>query len=232
MLAVLQGGIDGGIYDYPPSGKMAPENSTLGTRLAPHQSIAYELHAVNATDEPLLRENWTIFWTMPPEDMKGTVDQIAFNGGLMMNIPPHTRQTISNSCTVPASLGDIRVVDFFGHMHSHGERFSAWTVTKDPVTAQETRTLVYESYDWSLLDLIEFNTVVQNTTVTYKGGVRGGVSGDLYLKAGDRLEYECAMNNTEDHNLTFAARAFSGEMCNMFGTIAPGDNGPWSCMGN
>jgi Copper type II ascorbate-dependent monooxygenase, C-terminal domain len=232
MLAVLQGGIDGGIYNYPPSGKMAPENATLGTRLAPHQAIAYELHAVNATDEPLLRENWTIFWSMPPDDVKGTVEQIAFNGGLMMNIPAHTQQTISNSCTVPEAIGDIRVVDFFAHMHAHGKRFSAWTVTKDPVTAAETRTLVYESYDWSLLDLIEFNSVDDNQAVTYDGGVPGGVSGDLLLRPGDRLEYECAMNNTEDHNLVFAARAFAGEMCNMFGTIAPGDHGPWSCMGD
>lgn len=232
MLAVLQGGIDGGVYDYPPSGKMAPENATLATRLAPYQTIAYELHAVNSTEQPLLRENWTIFWRMSPDEVTGTVDQMAFNGGLMMNIPPHTSQTITNKCKVPDSLGEIRVVDMFAHMHAHGERFSAWKVTTDPDTAEETRTLVYESYDWSILDLIEYNSVETNEPVTYEGGVRGGVSGDLFLKPGDRLDYECAMNNTEDHNLVFAARAFEGEMCNMFGTIAPGDKGPWSCLGD
>jgi hypothetical protein len=210
---------------------MAPENSTLGTRLAPHQAIAYELHAVNATEKPLLRENWTIFWKMPTDQVKGTVEQIAFNGGLAMNIPPNTRQTIANNCTVPQSLGDIRVVDLFAHMHAHGQRFSAWSVTKDSAGA-ETRTLIYESYDWSILDLIEFNSVEQNEPVTYKGGTPGGISGDLLLSPGDRLDYECEMYNTEDHNLVFAARAFAGEMCNMFGTIAPGDSGGWSCMGN
>jgi hypothetical protein len=232
MLAVFQGGIEGGIYTYPPSGKMAPENSTLATRLKPHQTIAYELHAVNSTDEPLLRENWTIFWSMPPDEVKGTVEQLAFNGGLWMKIPAHTKQVITNSCEVPAELGEIRVVDMFAHMHAHGERFSAWSVTKDPTSGAENRALVYESYDWSILDLIEYNTVEQNAEVTYQGGVRGGVSGDLFLKPGERLEYECAMNNTEDYSLKFAARAFDGEMCNMFGTIAPGGNGPWTCLGN
>lgn len=231
LLAVVQGGIEGGIYNYPRSGKMAPENATLGTKLAPHQTIVYELHAVNTTDKPLLRENWTIFWRMPPDQVKGSVEQIAFNGGLAMNIPPHTVQTITNSCTVPDNLGSIRVVDLFAHMHAHGQRFSAWSVTKDPVTAAETKTLIYESYDWSILDLIEFNSVEQNTPITYKGGVPGGISGDLTLKPGDRLDYECQMNNTEDHSLVFAARAFQGEMCNMFGTIAPGDNGGWTCLG-
>jgi hypothetical protein len=168
---------------------------------------------------------------MPPEDVKGTVEQLGFNGGLMMNIPAHTKQVIKNSCKVPGGLGEIRVVDFFAHMHAHGERFSAWTVTKD-ASGAENRTLVYESYDWSILDLIEFNTVEQNTPVNYLSGVRGGFSGELFLKPGEGLDYECAMNNTEDYNLTFAARAFSGEMCNMFGTIAPGENGPWTCLGN
>jgi hypothetical protein len=232
MLAVVQGGIDGGIYDYPPSGQMAPENASLATRLDPFQTIAYELHAVNATDQPLLRENWTIFWSMPPGDVQGTVEQIAFNGGLMMNIPAHTTQTITNSCTLPDNMGDIRVVDLFAHMHAHGKRFSAWSVTTDAASGAENRTLVYESYDWSLLDLIEFNTVVKNKAIDYQGGLRGGVSGDLFLKPGDRLDYECEMDNNEDHNLVFAARAFEGEMCNMFGTIAPGTNGPWTCLGD
>lgn len=231
MLAVVQGGIDGGVYDYPRSGKMAPENATLATRLSPNQTIAYELHAVNSTEVPLLRENWTIFWSLPPDEVTGDVEQIAFNGGLAMNIPPHTKQTITNTCTVPDSLGDIRVMDMFAHMHAHGERFSAWSVTTDPASGVENRTLIYESYDWSILDLIEFNSVEQNQPIDYQGGVRGGISGDLFLKAGDRIDYECAMNNTEDHNLTFAARAFQGEMCNMFGTIAPGSNGPWTCLG-
>lgn len=229
LLAVLQGGIQGSRYDYPPSGQMAPENAGLVTELAPHQMIAYEMHAVNTTDQPLLRENWTVFYAKPASEVTGTVGQMAFNGGLSMRIDPHTRQTITNSCTVTGDTGPVRVLDFFGHMHAHGERFSAW-VSRKAADGTRTRSLVYETYDWSILDLIEFNSVKKNTPIEYLGGVPGGQSGALTLEVGDALEYECAMNNTTEQVLTFSAEAFDGEMCNLFGSFTPGTY--WSCVGD
>ncbi|HVU03409.1 MAG TPA: hypothetical protein VHE30_16730 [Polyangiaceae bacterium] len=228
LLAVVQGAVRGGEYHYPPSGKIAPENAGLATKLAPGQHIAYEIHAINATDQPLLREGWTIFQRMPADEVTATVGQIAFNGGLGMDIKPHTQAIIKNTCAVPGELGNIRVVDFFGHMHAHGQRFSAFVARTDS-SGKETRTLVYESYDWELLDLLELNTLVTNPPVTYAGGTPGGMSGDLRLSPGDRLEYECAMNNTEDFDLKFAARATTGEMCNLFGSFTPGT--AWTCVG-
>jgi hypothetical protein len=227
LLAVLQGGIRGSVYHYPPSGSEPPENKGIGTKIGPHQSIAYELHAVNTTDAPLLRENWTVFYAMPADQVTQATGQIAFNGGIAMNIAPHTQQTIQNSCVVNAGLGKIRVVDFFGHMHAHGKRFSAWAVQRDESGA-ETHTLIYESYDWSKLDLIEFNSAQENTPVVYKSGTPGGISGDLLLSPGDRIEYECEMDNTENFALKFAAKALTGEMCNLFGSFTPG--GLWSCV--
>jgi hypothetical protein len=229
MLAVLQGGIDGSVYHYPPSGDVAPENAHLGTGLLAGQVVVYELHAVNTTESPILRESWTAFYSMPKADVTATVGQMAFNGGLQMHIEPHSKAIIKNSCVVPQELGDVRVVDLFGHMHAHGERFSAWAVKKD-VSGVETRDLIYESYDWSSLDLIEFNSVKKNPSITYAGGKPGGASGILTLSPGDRIDYECAMNNTEDYALVFAAKAFTGEMCNMFGSFTPGSY--WSCLGN
>jgi hypothetical protein len=229
LLAVVQGGIQGSRYDYPPSGRIAPENEGLATKLDAHQTIAYEMHAVNATDQQLLRENWTVFYAMPESEVKDTVGQMAFNGGLAMKIEPHTKQNVENSCTVSGSTGNIRVLDFFGHMHAHGERFSAW-VAKQNADGSYTRNLVYESYDWSVLDLIEFNSTVQNNVITYAGGRPGGASGDLFLNVGDRIDYECEMNNSSSTTLVFSARAFDGEMCNMFGSFTPGTY--WSCLGN
>jgi hypothetical protein len=234
LLAVLQGGIEGSVYHYPPSGKLAPENAVLGTRLSPHQMIAYELHAINTTDHPLLRENWTIFYAADPAVVTGTVGQLAFNGGLEMHVPPHTSQIIKNSCTVPDWIAsEVRVVDFFGHMHAHGKRFSAWAVTRSPGDGGvENRTLIYESYDWSKLDLIQFDSVDQNTPIRYAGGVPGGYSGILMLEPGDRIDYECEIDNTTDRPLTFAAKAYTGEMCNLFGSFAPGAGAAWTCLGN
>jgi hypothetical protein len=227
LLGVVQGAIGGSAYEYPPPGDAPPENSGLGTRLPAHQAISYELHAVNATEGPLLRENWTIFYFMPDSAVTTTVGQMAFNGGLSMNVQPHSQQVITNSCQVTAGIGNIRIVDAFAHMHSHGKRFSAFIARGGN---EATRQLIYESYDWSELDLIEFNSKKQNTPITYQGGVPGGISGDLYLAPGDRIEYECAIDNTEDFPLTFQAKAFTGEMCNMFGSFTPGTY--WSCIGN
>src|SRR5262249_51194274 len=121
----------------------------------------------------------------------------------------------------------VRIVDLFGHMHSHGERFSAFVTRPNP-SGGETRSLIYESYDWSKLDLIEFNSVVDNAQIQYQGGQPGGYSGVLELSPRDRIDYECAMNNTSDLTLTFQAKAFTGEMCNMFGSYTPGTS--WSCV--
>jgi len=226
LLGVVQGAIRGDVYHYPPD-EIAEENRGLGTKLVSHQAISYELHAINSTDRPMLRENWTVFYKMPESEVTGTVGQVDFNGGLDMNIAPHSKQTITNACTLSSDLGDIRVVDLFGHMHSHGKRFSAWVARKGADAG--ARTLIYESYDWSELDLIEFNSVKQNPQIEYAGGKPGGMSGDLSLSPGDSIEYECAIDNTEDFALTFQAKALSGEMCNMFGSFTPGVI--WTCIG-
>mgnify|MGYP001599241508 CR=1 FL=1 len=83
--------------------------------------------------------------------------------------------------------------------------------------------------DWSELDLISFDTVTENPEIQYEGGKPGGHSGVLSLSPGDRIDYECAMNNTEDFALTFSAKAFTGEMCNLFGSFTPGTS--WLCLG-
>jgi hypothetical protein len=227
LLAVVQGAIKGGVYDYPPDDRIPPENEHLGTHLYSWTNIAYELHAINDTEEPLLREGWTIFRAMPASEATDPVGQMAFNGGLDMNIAPHSKATITNSCSLLPTYGDIRIVDLFGHMHAHGTRFSAW-VARSGADAG-ARELIYESYDWSELDLIQFNSLKKNTPIEYAGGVPGGYSGILRLSANDRIEYECAVDNTASFALTFQAKAFQGEMCNMFGSFTPGTS--WSCIG-
>lgn len=228
LLGVLQGGIDGSVFHYPPSGVIAPENVGVAKKVAAGQSVAFELHAVNATDQPLLREGWMVFFSKPASEVTESAAEMTFDGGLGMQIPAHTQAIVSNSCAW-SGPGEIRILDLFAHMHAHGKRLSAWAVQQD-ATGQETRTLVYESYDWSILDLIQFDSVTQNRPITYAGGAPGGMSGILRLAPSDRIEYECAIDNTTDSTLTYEAAAFTGEMCNLFGTFAPGTS-QWSCVG-
>ena len=230
LLGVLQGGIDGGVFEMPPSDQIAPENEGLATPLDARQTIAYELHAVNPTEAPLLRESWTNFYPMAPEAVREVAEQISFNGGLGMRVPPGTRAVVTNSCPAPTG-GSIRVLEFFAHMHAHAARFSAFKVTPDPVAGTESRTLIYESYDWSELDRREFNSVVQNPAPIFASGVPGAHSGILTLSPGDRLDYECEFDNTEEYDLIWGFGAFTEEMCNLFGSYAPSLGEAWACVG-
>jgi hypothetical protein len=126
----------------------------------------------------------------------------------------------------------VRVVEFFGHMHAHGTRFSAFKVSPDPASpGGESRTLVYDSYDWAELDRREFNSVVVNPEPRLRSGVAGAHSGILELSPGDAIEYECEIENTEEYVLRYSLGAFTAEMCNLFGSYAPSTGSLWSCIG-
>jgi hypothetical protein len=229
LLGVLHGGINGARDDYPPSGEVAPENAGLAQVLDPQQAIAYELHAVNPLNEPLLRESWTNFYAMAPADVTELEGQVVFNGGLRMDIPPQTTQVIDTLC---AAMPDpIRVTELFGHMHAHGARFSAFKTTFDDA-GNQSRQLIYESYDWFELDRAEFNSVVQNPAPVYESGLNGAFSGILNFQDGDRLDYECEIQNTEDFDLRYSIGAYTAEMCNLFGAYAPDIGRSWTCRGD
>jgi hypothetical protein len=225
LLGVLHGGIGGGLFEYPLSGERAPENAGLATAVAPRQAIAFELHAINSLiDQPVLRESWANFYVMPPEEVTELAGQIVFNGGLGMKIPPNATEVIDTQCTAPSA--EVRVTEFFGHMHAHGQRFSAFKTGTDG-----SRTLIYESYDWFELDRREFNSVVQNPTPEYQSGQDGAFSGVLTIGPGERLDYECEMYNSETYDLVYALGAYTAEMCNLFGAYAPDLGYAWTCAG-
>jgi hypothetical protein len=229
LLGVLHGGIGGEVHEYPPSGEMAPENVGLAQVLDPGQAIAFELHAVNPLEEPLLRESWANFYVMDPDTVTEIAGQVVFNGGLQMSIPPSTTEVITNDCEMSLAK-EVRVTELFGHMHAHGTRFSAFKTTTD-AEGVESREIIYESYEWFELDRREFNSVVVNDEPVYKSGLDGAHSGVLTFAPGDRLDYECEIQNTEDFSLVYSLGAYTAEMCNLFGAYAPDEGRSWVCSG-
>jgi hypothetical protein len=146
-----------------------------------------------------------------------------------MAIPPQAEETIQGSCTVPDSAGEIRVVDLFGHVHAHGVRVSAWTASSAP--PNDSRTLIYESFNWAELDLVRYDSVTQNPAPDPAIAQGGGYSGNVILQPGDRLDYECEIHNTSDITLHYAARTYRAEMCSMFGTfLATDGRSEWRCV--
>jgi hypothetical protein len=71
---------------------------------------------------------------------------------------------------------------------------------------------------------------MENPTPNRDLGIGGGSSGRLDLKAGDRLTWECEMDNPTDLVVRFGDMA-ADQMCNLFGYyVADQDYGVWNSV--
>jgi hypothetical protein len=238
------GGTQSGVSEFPPNGLMAPEDEKLSRPLLPKTPMKFELHFVNTTDQPILREAWVNLENRVIEGGGQMLGGIFMIGGTNMNIPPGTTEIIKRTCT--SSIPERRVVSLFGHRHAHTTRFSVWA------TRGGERELVYEDYDWKEAVEITYNSVVQNDVPDAPTSRPGGYSGILNLVAGDVIDFECEVDNTAARNaelaqeapdlgldvnpptLTFANEVYTAEMCNLFGSMVNPSGGAltdqfWSC---
>ena len=213
VLTVLNNGVLGYQKEIP------EEDVNLARPLGAHTGLAFELHFVNASAESILREVWVNF-------MKNDTETLEILGGLFMiggqfTIPPEASQTLNYSC----ELGDDerRIVSIFGHRHANTDRFTVWSHRGGE------KKLVYEDYDWDEPAELFYNSVIQNGDPNPATNRPGGYSGILNLQAGDRLEWECEVNNRSGVELTFRNEVFTGEMCNIFGSTSGGARPIWFC---
>ena len=204
--------------DFPPGGVEAPEDYGLAHSLDPHTALDIQLHFYNTTDEPVLREVWVNLMYKP----KSQVTQpLGYLGGFApINVPAHSTVTTGGTCdyanaVLASGATTERIVTLFGHAHSHTTRF---VVYRDH--ADGTTDTVYDNYDWSEGPTYTYNSVVKNPVPKPSSKLAGAISGDLLLNPGDKLRYECDIQNDLDIALPFAERVDTGEMCNLFGTVA------------
>lgn len=208
-----KGGIPGSqtqIRDIPGK-KIAPENEGLGRTLPAKSRVQFEFHFVNnrpGNDAPLLREAWVNLLYKDPATITQPISTVAMIGGLAMNVPARTEQTIYQSCQVTA---DARIFDLFGHFHANTERFTAWR-HRDGKTD-----LLYESYNWAEPVDLTYDTVNPNPAPDAAKRRDGGWNGPLEVKANDVIEWECQINNKTDNPLRFANEAYTADMCILFG---------------
>jgi hypothetical protein len=221
------GGTQNGVSEFPPNGDVAPEDEKLSRPLPAGTPMKFELHFVNVTDKPILREAWVNL-----ERKDGTDNQILggifMTGGVNMNIAPGTKEVLKYSCT--NDLPDRRVVSLFGHRHAHTTRFSVWQNR-----GTEREILLYEDYEWEDTAELVYNTLIKNPAPDPVGRTAGGYSGLLMFNPGDTIEFECEIDNTGANGvepskdpLTFANEVYTGEMCNLFGSMvnnSPADGG-------
>jgi hypothetical protein len=210
------GGTQQIVEDIPPGGVVPPEDEGLGRAMEAHTPLDIQLHFYNPTSEPTLREVWVNFWYKPAEEVQTNLGMLG--GFTRLNIPPGTQTTVGNECLFEQAIGaqdPVRVVTLFGHAHYHNTRFAVWHDKVD-----ETSELVYDSYEGAEAPTYYYNTVVQNPVPDPEAHRTGGKSGMLLLRPGEKLRFECDINNTTD--VTFCGRneVFDDEMCNLFGSVA------------
>ena len=201
--------------DNPDRGVIAPENAGIGMKLAAKTPITVNLHYMNYTDKPILKEIWVNFWYRDPSEVTEPASELF--SPTPMNVPAGQHVVIRSSCTI-AQPG--RVLTLYGHRHANNLRFSAWRERGD------ARDLIYEDYDWEDPLVLEFSTTVDNAPADSATKTRGGWNGPLDLMMGDKLSFECEIINHSNKTFRGANEAKDDEMCilvgDTVGTAVPG----------
>ena len=197
----------------------APENDGLAQKLTARAQAVFQLHYLNTSTTPMLREAWVNVIYRDASTVKVLSDPIFFLAGLAANIPPSTTKITKGLAT---AAQDLRLVGATGHYHSHTVRFSAFSVIGGE------RRQIFEDYDWHDPKMFTFDSLQINQPWNADTRQSGAWSGLLDLKAGDRIEWECEVVNDGPVTLRFGDAVHTGEMCNMFGYYAPSSGRPWS----
>jgi hypothetical protein len=215
-----------------------PENDGLAVQLGPKQQVVLQLHVINATNQPILREAWANFRYADPSQVTQLADPIQFAGGLISSIPVGETVINSGTAAVPANAApDFRLVAAIPHFHAHTTDFKVYA------TRAGVRQLILEQF--GTLDipyepyLVQYNSTTQNTLPNEATRTRGAYSGILHLQPGDTIDWECTQTNDGigangtrfTTPLQFTEQAYTGEMCSLFGLYAPTIGDSWTAIG-
>jgi len=191
--------------DYPAGGVIAPEDQGVGIPLNAQTPITASFHAINATSTPALREAWINFWYKDASTVTEPAQEWFEVGSISFAIPPHTQTVLGPfSCGVSAQG---RLLWLYGHRHANNTRF---TVSR--IRGAQTD-VIYDADKWEEPLLLDYSSIVTNPAPDIPNGIEGGWSGILDLAPGDRIQWSCNVNNTQNTTLTFTEQTYLGEMC-------------------
>jgi hypothetical protein len=180
-----------------------------------------DLHYVNTTDQPALKEAWVAFDYAKPGEVKELVDMITFFQGAIDVQPGQSFETSIAKCTAQT---DRYVALLTGHIHKTATRFTSWYEHADG-----TQEKVYETFDWAEPGNLYYRDgITINPSNAAAKTMGGDHSGYLHMKAGESLLFQCAYYNNTDHRITLGETS-GDEMCNTFGMYYPSDGNVWSC---
>jgi hypothetical protein len=215
-----------------------PENEGMAVQLGPKQQVALQLHVINATAKPILREAWANFRYADKSTVTELADPIQFMAGVISSIPVGTTVVNSGTATVPANAApDFRLVAAIPHFHAHTTDFKVYKTTAG------VKSLILEQFGTlgSVTEptLVQFASSVQNQPINESTQTPGAASGIMHLAPGDSIEWECTQTNdgngapgqTFTTPLAFTEQVYTGEMCNLFGLYAPTTGSDWGAIG-
>jgi hypothetical protein len=205
----------------------APENQGLAVEIPATQQGVMQAHFINTGTVPLLREVWANIVYTPKSTVKTLGDPIFFLAGLTENIAEGTSTTLHGTATVPSKAGaNFRLVVAEPHFHTHLTRFDV-TAT----IGGKTENILEQ---WPVLNTVTdpiirwYDSYTTNPTIDETNKIAGAFSGDVYMKAGDTIDWYCDVTNDDQPSpLQFTEQVYKGEMCNLFGLYAPSTGGPW-----
>ena len=211
-----------------------PEDDGLFLLWPAQPSIVFNLHFFNSTHEPTLREVWVNIWW--EDDAR-----IPVNWYMGLNTTQGRSFSVQPGQTVDfhyawrwGGTNDLRMLRVFGHRHFWTTNFSSWIERKDDPTTPE---LIYQSFNWFDMPTYRYDSVVQNPPPNANQGNDGAASGQVILRPGDELHFNCHVEYTaerasQDSNapipsgpLRFGNQVYNREMCIQFGNVVGGGLG-------
>jgi len=205
------------------------EDKGLGTPTAAHQQLNMNLHFVNPGETPVLQEIWVNMIEKPAGEVTSIIKAIEWLGGLGMDIPPAAHQVLQSDASVCSPpFDDTRILGITAHMHSSTTRVSMYR----QVAGSSTKELIFDDFNWEEPTVWLFNSKFINESpdrVVNRSG--SAFNGTLVANTKDKFTWECEVQNNTNVNLQFSDKAFTGEMCNVFGMYAePAASKPWQCF--
>ncbi|HVU01928.1 MAG TPA: hypothetical protein VHE30_09260 [Polyangiaceae bacterium] len=225
-------------------GNPPPEYEGAAMQIIAQSQAAVQMHFINTTDQDHLKEGWINALYFPDDQVKMEVNPITWLGGIGMSIGPHTHVVTQGGTTAAVQIQDCTVTDTqaydpdnttdkslniiatVAHAHSHTSRVAAY-IQRGGTGEREK---FYEDYNWEEPTFVYYNSTTTNDLWDPVAKKTGGLSGQLQAHPGDKISWECEVNNDSDNlTLKFSDLALTGEMCNVFGVFGPSKQ-PWSCI--
>jgi len=200
------GGSQNTAKDNPHLGEIAPENAGLGMPIDARTPLSIQLHYLNYTEQPIIKEVWVNFWYRDPADV--TEPSLEVFSMSPMAVQPGQHVIIQGTCPITETG---RLLTAYGHVHANNIRFGAWRVRG----AQ--RDLLYESFDWQHPLVLEYSSVITNTPSDAATKTPGGWNGIVDLKPGDDIYFECDIINATNSVFRGQNEAKDDEMCILVG---------------